>query len=81
VRAIFEPAPRVLPAFGFWARTLPFFLRLENFLRTLPTLQCALTIFDRALASFRPWTYGTLHFCAGGGYATVVDAEAWPLSP
>ena len=57
----FDPLRRV-PRFGFCAMTLPFFLRLENFLVIFPTRQWALTIRARAFASFRPTTRGTTHF-------------------
>ena len=61
MRLTFAPFARVFPRFGFWARTLPFFFRVENFLVTLPTLQWALTILVFALRSFRPTTFGTWH--------------------
>jgi len=48
----FAPRLRVLPAFGRWETTRPFFAMLEWTLVIVPTRQCRLRILTFALASF-----------------------------
>ena len=64
-----------LPAFGLCPMTLPFFLALEAFLVTLPTLQWAFVIAALALASDLPTTFGTMQLGGASALANVALTE------
>jgi len=55
------PFARRFPGFGLCATTRPFFLLVDVFRTTRPTLQCAFTIRVLARLSLKPTTFGTTH--------------------
>src|SRR6266571_316833 len=85
VSLTFAPFTSFFPPFGLCASTRPFFLVLERFLVTLPTLQCALRMRAFAFGSVLPTTLGTTQRVAskpatftGAGRSIVVPSPSWP---